>query len=280
MPLLCNSMTCRVCIFNLLFVERQETIEEPVRYPIDDLLVKYGANDPFFADCPSPCRDFMIPIDCVGDLLIVWDFCSLFGRVLKLWPFPLEDFEKAVCHKDGPILIMIETHCALLNVFVKDDDVYEMVTRSKKRSSKARSLFLFSLNHITFSQTYLTISHTVQVIFCFLFVSFVFQITLTNWNEYLCDFLECKPDFQLSSHISMIKQGHYGLLDIPIKLRIHHHMVNEVVFTDAIRNKIDEYHKGRQVPAAARRELAQFKRVVANNTLSIEFCSDELVTTQ
>lgn len=112
-----------------------EHLEEP-KYPIDDLLVHPTADDPVLAQRPSPSRDFNIPMDCIGDVLMVWDFCSCFSRLLHLWPFSLDDFENALCHKDSNVILIVESHSALLRLLMKDDREYLLATQKKKRKPK------------------------------------------------------------------------------------------------------------------------------------------------
>lgn len=110
--------------------------EEPIKYPIDDLLVQPGPDDPVFTVRPTLTRDFCIPMDCVGDLLMVWDFCSSFGRLLHLWPFSLEDFENAICHKDSNQILIMESHSAILHLLIRDKGEYFASTQKKRRKSK------------------------------------------------------------------------------------------------------------------------------------------------
>lgn len=77
-------------------------------------------------------------MDCVGDLLMVWDFVSSFGRLLHLFPFSLQDFENAICHKDSNLIIIVETHSALLRLLVKDDGQYFTAIQEKKRKPKVK----------------------------------------------------------------------------------------------------------------------------------------------
>ncbi|KAK9950261.1 hypothetical protein M0R45_005760 [Rubus argutus] len=112
--------------------ERDQPVEETIKYPIDDLLVQPDANDPVFTDRPSPSRDFNVPMECVGDLLMVWDFVSSFGRLLHLWPFSLEDFEKAICHKKGNLILLVETHAALLRLLIKDNGEYVLAVQKRR----------------------------------------------------------------------------------------------------------------------------------------------------
>ncbi|KAF8411903.1 hypothetical protein HHK36_004461 [Tetracentron sinense] len=197
--------------------EGEKTKEEPIKYPIDDLLVRPGAKDPVFADRPSPSRDFGVPMDCVADLLMVWDFCSSFSRLLNLWPFSLEDFENAICHKDSNLILIVESHSALLRLLIKDESEYFMAIQEKRWKSK---------------------------------------ITLMNWTEYLCGFLEMDDIPELSSHIATIKRGHYGLLDVRAKLGIFRELVTQALATDAIREQLDEFIEQQQALASTRREEA------------------------
>lgn len=188
--------------------------DESIKYPIDDLLVQPGDDDPVFTDRPSPSREFSTPMDCVGDLLMVWNFCSSFGRMLYLWPFSFEDFEKAMCHKDSNLALIVETHAALFRLLIKDEGEYYRVFQQRKRKPK---------------------------------------ITLITWTEYLCDFIEMTSISDLTTHIPTIKRGHYGLLDTPIKLKILKELVDRAIATDVIREKLDEYLEERHALAAAKR---------------------------
>ncbi|KAK9011880.1 hypothetical protein V6N11_039955 [Hibiscus sabdariffa] len=208
-----------------LDTESNQPEEEPIKYPIDDLLVKPGPDDPLFTDRPSLSRDFNVPMDCVGDLLMVWDFCSSFSRVLNLSPFSLEDFENAICHKDSNLVLIMETHSALLRLLIKDGGEYSLALQKKKRKSK---------------------------------------ISLITWTEYICDFLEMINITELCSYMSTIKRGHYGLLEANAKLAILCELVCHALETDLIRGKLDELIEQRQTLGATRRgealEYARKKR--------------------
>jgi hypothetical protein len=119
-------------------------MEEPTKYPIDDLLVQPCADDPVFTNRPSPSRDFNIPMDCLGELIMVWDFCSSFGRLLHLWPFCLEDFENAICHKDSSLILLVESHSALLRLLIKDDGEYLSSVQKRNRKLKVNIPFILS----------------------------------------------------------------------------------------------------------------------------------------
>ncbi|KAK8934849.1 hypothetical protein KSP39_PZI014378 [Platanthera zijinensis] len=199
----------------------ESLVEEPIKYPIDDLLVKPSSDDPVFTERPSPCTDFLVPIDCVGDLLMVWNFFIYFGRLLHLWPFSLEDFEHAICHKDSELTLIVESHSTILKFLIKDGGDYFMGIQSKKGKLK---------------------------------------IKLTNWAKYLCHFLEMSDKLELSSHVAIIKRGHYGLLDIHVKLSILRELVAEVLKTSAIRDRLDECIEQNKVLVARKREEAKTKK--------------------
>jgi len=93
-------------------------------------------DDPVFTDRPSPAKDFNIPMSCVGELLMVWDFLSSFGRLLQLSPYSLEDFEIAICHKDSNVALLVESHAALFRLLIKDDDEYSLAVKNRKLKSK------------------------------------------------------------------------------------------------------------------------------------------------
>ncbi|GAA0147644.1 hypothetical protein LIER_07295 [Lithospermum erythrorhizon] len=187
-----------------------------IRYPIEDLLVSPGDDDPSLTKQPSPCRDFNVPMDCVGDLLMLWEFCTSFGRFLQLLPFSLKDFESALCHKDNNVLIA-ESHLALLKLLVKDKGQYLETLLKKKRDAK---------------------------------------ITLVTWSDYLCDFLEMPEVVELSAHCATIRSGRYGHLNVQVKLRILGQLVAQALETDIFREDLDDSIDVRQALSAARRDEA------------------------
>ncbi|KAJ6422422.1 hypothetical protein OIU84_027393 [Salix udensis] len=170
--------------------------EEPIKYPIDDLLVQPVTDDPVFTARPLPSTDFKVPMDCVGDLLMVWDFCSSYSKLLHLLPFSLEDFENAICHKGSNVTLIVETHSSLLRLLKHDKDEYNSAVQKRTRALK---------------------------------------ITLTNWTEFLCDFIEIINVGDFSTNITTVKRGHYGLLDAQVKLGILRELVNQVLGTDIVR---------------------------------------------
>uniref|UniRef100_A0A7N0TNB0 DDT domain-containing protein n=1 Tax=Kalanchoe fedtschenkoi TaxID=63787 RepID=A0A7N0TNB0_KALFE len=197
--------------------EADQSIQEPVKYPIDDLLVQLSFDDPVFTERPLPSSDFIVPTECIGDLLMVWDFCSSYGRLLHIWPFSLDDFENALCRKDTNLVILVEAHSALLRFLIKDGGAYASAIQAKKRKLK---------------------------------------ITLLKWAEYLCDFLEIIDLPELRNCISTIKRGHYGLLESHFKVKIFRELVDHAIATESFREKIEEYVEQRQELGASRREEA------------------------
>ncbi|CAE6091931.1 unnamed protein product [Arabidopsis arenosa] len=188
--------------------------EEAINYPIEDLLLP---PDPDVTQRPSPSRDFSVPMDCVGDLLMVWDFCTSFGRQLHLWRFSLEDFENAVCHKESNLVLIMEVHACLFRFLINErGDSFKALQRRSRKS----------------------------------------KITLITWAEYLCDFLESVDTPDLCFDIGTIKRGHYGLLDPNVKLKILRELVNHITTTSMFKGEIDELVEQRHALGAARREEA------------------------
>ncbi|CAH9109922.1 unnamed protein product [Cuscuta europaea] len=186
-----------------------------IKYPIDDLLVQPSDSDKKLTERPCLQRDFNVSMHCVGDLLMVWDFGITFGKLLHLSPFSLEDFENAICHKDSNVVLIMEYHAALIRFLIEDSGVYLTDTPNRKHKPK---------------------------------------ITLITWAEYLSDFLETAGIAEMSSHISKIKCGQYGLLDIPAKLVILRELVAQALESDSFKQKLDGDIEKRQALVAAKRD--------------------------
>ncbi|CAH8281915.1 unnamed protein product [Eruca vesicaria subsp. sativa] len=197
--------------------EANDSGEEPINYPIEDLLLPQEPDDANITQRPSPSRDFSVSIDCVGDLLMVWDFCSSFGRQLHLWRFSLEDLENAVCHKESNLVLMMEVHACLFRFLINEgDDTFKALKRRSRKS----------------------------------------KITLITWTEYLCDFLDSVDIPDLCCDIGTIKRGHYGLLDPNVKLKILRELVNQIAETMLFKGEVEELLEKRHALGAARREEA------------------------
>ncbi|EOA20042.1 hypothetical protein CARUB_v10000316mg [Capsella rubella] len=194
-----------------------ESEEEAINYPIEDLLLPPDLDDADITQRPSPSRDFSVSMDCVGDLLMVWDFCNSFGRQLHLWRFSLEDFENAVCYKESNLILIMEVHACLFRFLINErGDNFKALQRRSRKS----------------------------------------KITLITWGEYLCDFLESVDTPDLCIDVGTIRRGHYGLLDPNVKLKILREVVNHITVTSMFKGEIDELVEQRHALGAARREEA------------------------
>ncbi|WZY80235.1 hypothetical protein YC2023_026619 [Brassica napus] len=194
-----------------------ESEKESINYPIEDLLLPPDHDDADITQRPRLSRDFNVSMDCAGDLLMVWDFCSSFGRQLHLWRFSLEDFENALCHKESISVLIMEVHACLFRFLINEDS--DKFKALKRRSRKSK-------------------------------------ITLITWTEYLCDFLESVDTPDLCFDTGTIKRGHYGLLDPSVKLKILRELVNHIAETIAFKGEIDKLVEQRHTLGAARREEA------------------------
>lgn len=212
-----------------------------IEYPIDDELVKPSEDDPIFSERPKPSRHFIIPMENVGDLLMVWDFCSSFAKVLHLSPFSLEDFENAIVY-EGISDLILELHFAILKLLISDQGEYYALTQQKKRKE---------------------------------------MIASTNWTEYLCDFVELEKGKNSTDHIKMIKRGQYYKLSICVKLEILRGLVNWALSTDAVKGTLEVYISEMRALVAAkreedleevrkRREDKQLKEMTSDNDNSVQ----------
>uniref|UniRef100_A0A0E0KQX9 DDT domain-containing protein n=1 Tax=Oryza punctata TaxID=4537 RepID=A0A0E0KQX9_ORYPU len=189
--------------------------------PIDDLLLKPTADGPSLSKRRPLSTDFRVPVDSVGDLLMVWDFCMSYGRILCLSPFSLSDLENAICHKESNLVLLVELHAALFHLLIKDGGGYFTFLQNKRRKLK---------------------------------------VTLVTWAEYLCDFLEMTSKEEFSSSLSTVRRGHYGLVHTAVKLKILWELVDEAITTSAVRQNIDEKIDQQQAIAASKREVASKKK--------------------
>uniref|UniRef100_A0A0E0CLZ3 DDT domain-containing protein n=1 Tax=Oryza meridionalis TaxID=40149 RepID=A0A0E0CLZ3_9ORYZ len=205
----------------------EEHINVPIKYPIDDLLVQPSADDHALLKRPPLATDFRVPKYSVGDLLMVWDFCLSFGRVLNLSPFSLVDLENAICHKESNALL-VEIHTAIFHLLIKDEGDYFTILRTKKRKLK---------------------------------------VTLVTWAEYLCDFLEMTKTEELTRNIATVRKGYYSLIDTDIKLKILRELVEEAITTSPVREKLSERVDQRQALAATKRESTRKAKDEQNSSI-------------
>lgn len=184
-----------------------------IKYPIDDLLVKPSENDPIFSKRPVPSTNFISPNECVGDILMVWDFCSSFAKLLLLSPFSLEEFENAIVY-GGISNLIVEMHSAILRLLITDGGEYYNFIQQKKRKE---------------------------------------MVTSTNWMDYLCDYIEFEMGSNSADHIMKIKRGHYYKLIVHAKLEILCGLVYFALSTDIVRGQLDKYMDELQTLVAAKR---------------------------
>ena len=124
-------------------------------------------DDPDLAQRPSPSRSFKIPMDSVGDFLMVWDFCCSFGKLLQLSPFSLDDFENALCCKESYVVLIVETHAALFNLLINDDEEFLSAIQRNKRKPKVEhfkkfQIFSPSLIHVYYKKLLKDISFSLM----------------------------------------------------------------------------------------------------------------------
>jgi hypothetical protein len=100
--------------------------------------VQPETDDPVFTVRPLPSRDFNVPMDGVGDLLMVWDFLSSFSKLLHLWPFSLEDFENAICRKGSNVNLIVETHSSLIRLLKSEKDECFSAVQKRTRALKVK----------------------------------------------------------------------------------------------------------------------------------------------
>ncbi|XP_068658657.1 uncharacterized protein [Aristolochia californica] len=193
--------------------EEKKIKQEVLKYPIEDLLVKPSPSD-MLSERPSPATDFVVPMTSVGDLLMVWDFCSSFGRLLHLSPFSLEDFESAIVY-EGDSRLIVEIHSAVLTLLIEDHGEYYNLIEQKKRKE---------------------------------------VITSKNWRDYLYDFLELEEEANITGDLVNIKHCQYFRLGVHAKLDILGRLVHWALLTDAIRDKLDQCIEQQQALLAAKRE--------------------------
>ncbi|GBG60849.1 hypothetical protein CBR_g15970 [Chara braunii] len=167
-----------------------------IRYPIEDTLVHPGKDDPEFTKRLPPSDDFILPMECVGDTLMIWTMVSCFGRSLHLSPFPLEDLEKALEYREGEVSLLAELHAALLRLVVADMEELrdEFVKKRKKRQ----------------------------------------EVSVATWADDVSDWLEITKNDKLSGHAAAIRQGEYSSLPPTVKVAILTELCNLSIETAAI----------------------------------------------
>ncbi|KAG0569549.1 hypothetical protein KC19_6G098800 [Ceratodon purpureus] len=194
----------------------ERVIPQPIRYPIEDTQVKPSASDPPLSERPVPATDFVVPAECTGDMLMVWDFCCLFGKALLLSPFSLEDFEKSLDYREGEAPLLLEMTHSLLRAALTDPVLRDEFQHKRKKK---------------------------------------FEVTMANWKDDLCDFLELPSQTVTSSAISMIRQGCYKQVKVLEKVNILQTLVNNCLNSTTIRTQIDGNIGEYQQLVSQKREL-------------------------
>lgn len=187
----------------------------PIKYPIEDTLVQLSPLDPPLQERPILSSDFTLPMGCTGPLLMIWNFCSLFGKVIRLSPFSLEAFEKALeCNDTDPILLR-EVHHALIKLILSDTAINESFQEKRKRKVK---------------------------------------VTIQSWKDDLSDLLELDGFEKLAIHSSTIGKGNYKLLEPFVKLEILSQLADCALGSTAIREQLDVYIEEKQAIASQKRK--------------------------
>ena len=133
-------MKCFICFFadyHYVFIYTGPVAKVvPIKYPIEDSLVQSSPDDPLLPNKPVPLSDFPLPMDCTGRLLMVWNFCTLFGKVIRLSPFPLDELAKALDCKDKDHILLKEAHHALIKLILSDPAINEDVQEIRNPKAK------------------------------------------------------------------------------------------------------------------------------------------------
>ncbi|MCO5577104.1 hypothetical protein L7F22_030926, partial [Adiantum nelumboides] len=189
--------------------------EVPIKYPIEDTLVQPSSSEPPLRERPAWSSDFILPMLCTGSLLMVWNFCSLFGKVIRLSPFSLEEFEKALeCPETDPVLLR-EAHHALIKLFLEDSSVLQSFKERRKGK---------------------------------------FKVIIQSWKDDLADVLELDGFEKLAMHSSTIRKGNYRQLEPSVKLEILSNLVECAINSAAIREQLDLYIEEKQAIASQKRK--------------------------
>ncbi|CAM6129493.1 unnamed protein product [Calypogeia fissa] len=187
----------------------------PIKYPIEDTLVKPGPDDPVLPKRPIPSTDFVLPMESLGNLLMIWDFCTSFSKALHLSPFSLEEFEKSLDYREGNAPLIAEILFALLRTNLSDPALWEEFVKKRKRKS---------------------------------------ELSLNTWKDDLCDMLHLTSYDTLGDYLPSIRQGYYRQFDVTVKLQILRDLVDRSLHSSIIRSQIDENIGEHQALCAKKRE--------------------------
>ncbi|KAL2653139.1 hypothetical protein R1flu_021267 [Riccia fluitans] len=189
----------------------------PIKYPIEDTDVKPGPDDPIFTERPIPSTDFLLPMECVGNLLMVWDFCCSFNKALRLSSFSLEDFEKSLDYREGNAPLISETLFALVRTNLSDPILREEFVKKRKRKA---------------------------------------EVSLNTLKDDVSDLLELINKEKMSKSVPTIRHGNYKQIAVNEKLEILQELVDRSLGCSIIRAQLEENIEEQQVLAARKRGQA------------------------
>ncbi|KAH7435686.1 hypothetical protein KP509_06G075300 [Ceratopteris richardii] len=196
---------------------------KPINYPIEDTLLQPSQSELSLGERPPWSSDFVLPMHCIGPLLMIWNFFSLFARVIRLSHFSLEQFEMSLkCSKVDPTLLK-EAHYALIKVILDDPPTLEAFQKRRQGNMK---------------------------------------VTIWTWREDLAALLQLHGFEQVAMYSSAVNKGNYGRLEPSIKLDILSHLVEHTLNSVAIRKQLDAYIEQKQVIISEKRreELEKSKK--------------------
>ncbi|RHZ46786.1 hypothetical protein Glove_606g140 [Diversispora epigaea] len=109
--------------------KRRKAEQKKIKYPIEDLGVPLDRS--LLQKRPSLVYDFKVSQDCIGIMLSIWNFFTIFGKTLGMSFCTLDDFESSLYHTvtSPRCYLTIEMHVSLLNAIIKD----RMHSKGKKR---------------------------------------------------------------------------------------------------------------------------------------------------
>lgn len=84
---------------------------------------------------------------------------------------------------------------------------------------------------------------------------FKLQVSMANWKDDLCDFLELPSQQKVMTSVPKIRQGFYRQLETSVKLKILNDLVDCCLHSSTIRNQIDDNIEEHQLIVAQKREV-------------------------
>ncbi|KAG6548407.1 hypothetical protein Mapa_009893 [Marchantia paleacea] len=185
-----------------------------IKYPIEDTLVKPSPDDPVFEDRPIASTDFLLPMECLGNLLMVWDFCASFSKALHLSPFSLEELEKSLDYREGNAPLILETLFALVRTNLSDPVLREEFVKKRKRKS---------------------------------------EVSVNTLKDDVSDLLELINKDKMAKYLPSIRLGNYKQIEASEKLEILQELIDKSLGSGIIRAQLEENIEEHQVLAAKKR---------------------------